>query len=502
GLFPCILSIMKAFVFIAVFFAALPGFAEQPPAACVIPIHGDIDASMVSHVRRQAGNAVKDGAGFLIFDIDTFGGRVDSALHISSFIGSLEGAKTVAYIRSSPDGMGVSWSAGALIAMSCAAIYMAPGTSIGAAAPVIAGAEGMQSAGEKSISALRSQMAALAEKNGHPVPLALAMVDYDVVLVEVEEGGKVRAMTEADALRREKEKPGQAKRGKLISAQGKLLSLTAGEALLYGLSSGTEADYPSLLERIGAGQRMQTLEPSSTDNVVAFLSSAPLQSLLILIGLVALFMEISTPGFGVPGTIAVICFLTIFGTNGMLGTLGSLEILLFLAGVALLAVEIFVLPGFGVAGISGIVLIGIALVLSMQDFVVPRIDWQWDIFFRNILTVATGLIAGTAAICVLALLAPKLRIFNRFTLKTVLQGTSGGLVPDDPAPETFTAGQGEVSPDLTGKTGKAVTVLRPSGRAEIDGRLYSVETDGTFIPAGTDLVVVRVRGSNILVKPV
>ena len=303
-------------------------------------------------------------------------------------------------------------------------------------------------------------------------------------------------------MRREKEKPGQVKRGKVISAQGKLLSLTAGEALLYGLSSGTEADFPSLLERIGAGKRMETLEHSATDTIVAFLSSAPLQSILILIGLVALFLEISTPGFGVPGTIAVICFLTIFGTNGMLGTLGSLEILLFLAGVALLAVEIFVLPGFGVAGISGIVLIGIALVLSMQDFVIPHVDWQWDIFFRNILTVATGLIAGTAAICVLALFAPRLRIFNRFTLTTVLKGTSGGLVPNDPVPEDLREGMGDVSPDLAGKTGKAVTVLRPSGRAEIDGRVYSVEADGTFIPAGTALIVVRVRGSSILVKPV
>jgi membrane-bound serine protease (ClpP class) len=378
---------------------------------------------------------------------------------------------------------------------------MAPGTSIGAAAPVIQGAEGMQSAGEKNISAVRSQMAALAEKNGHPVPIALAMVDYDVLLVEVEDEGVIRAVTEEDAARLEKQKPGKLRRGPVISAMGKLLSLTAGEALRYGLSSGTEADFPALLTRIGAASEMKRLEPSATDGVITFLTSGPLQGILILAGLAALFIEISTPGFGIPGTVAILCFVTIFGANGMLGTLGSMEILLFLAGVALLVVEIFLLPGFGVAGISGIALIGLALVLSMQDFVIPDISWEWDLLYRNILTVSTGLIAGMAAICVFALFAPKLHIFDVFTLKTVLRGTSGGPVPDEPSVEAFTEGSCDVPPNLVGRTGKALSVLRPSGRAEINGEVYSVEADGTFIPAETPLVVVRVRGSNILVKP-
>jgi membrane-bound serine protease (ClpP class) len=378
---------------------------------------------------------------------------------------------------------------------------MAPGTSIGAAAPVVQGAEGMQPAGEKNISAVRSQMAALAEKNGHPVPLALAMVDYDVFLVEIEDEGELRAVKEEDAARLEKEKPGRVKRGPVISARGKLLSLTAGEALRYGLSSGTEEDFAGLLARIGAESEMKTLEPSATDELVSFLTSAPLQGILILVGLAALFIELSSPGFGIPGTVAVLCFVTIFGANGMLGTVGSVEILLFLVGVALLVVEIFLLPGFGVAGISGLVLVGLALVLSMQDFVIPDVSWQWDLLYRNVLTVTVGLLAGAAAICVLALFAPRLRIFDGFTLKTVLRGTSGGPVPDDPSAAVFAEGRSDVSPNLVGMTGKAVSVLRPSGRAEIGGVVYSVEADGTFIPGGTPLVVVRVRGSNILVKP-
>jgi membrane-bound serine protease (ClpP class) len=499
---------MKSFLAIVFVFAAFAVFAEESELkAYVIPIHGDIEPSMTTHVRRQAGNALKAGAAFLVFDIDTFGGRVDSALQISAFIGSIEGARTIAYIRSGPDGMGVSWSAGALIAMSCSAIYMAPGTSIGAAAPVIQGNEGMESAGEKSVSAVRSQMAALAEKNGHPVPLALAMVDYDVVLVEIEEAGTVRAVLEEDALRLEKENPGRVRRGAVVSAKGKLLSLTAGEALRYGLSSGTESAYAGLLRTLGASAGMETLQPTAADSVVTFLSSGALQSILILIGLGALFVEFATPGFGIPGTIAVICFATIFGTNGMLGNLGSVEILLFLLGIALLALEIFIIPGFGVAGVSGIVLVGVALILSMQDFVIPEVSWQWDILYRNILTVITGIVAGLAGIVALALFSPKLRLFDRFTLKTVIGGTSGGPLPAAAAgtssgDEACSAGEEFIPPGLAGQRGTAVSVLRPAGRAEFGGVEYSVEADGTFIPAGTPLVVVRVRGSRITVKAV
>jgi membrane-bound serine protease (ClpP class) len=259
------------------------------------------------------------------------------------------------------------------------------------------------------------------------------------------------------------------------------------------------------LKTLGAAAEMKTLESGAADNAVAFLTSGALQSILILIGLGALFFELSTPGFGVPGTIAIICFVTIFGTNGMLGNLGSFEILLFLLGVALLALEIFVIPGFGAAGISGIVLIGVALVLSMQDFVIPTLDWQWDLLYRNVLTVVTGLIAGVVGIVVLALFAPKLRLFDRFTLRTAIQGTSGGPLPagaagtsvgDESAEEDF------VPSGLVGQRGTAVSVLRPSGRAEFGGVEYSVEADGVFIPQGTPLVVVRVRGSHITVKSV
>jgi membrane-bound ClpP family serine protease len=131
--------------------------AEAATGAWIIPVQGDIKPSLVAFVRREAHKALARGAAFIIFEIDTFGGRVDSALQITSFITSLENVKTVAWVRNSENSMGVSWSAGALIAFSCQEIYMAAGTSMGAAAPVVMGADGStQGTGEKTVAAVRS----------------------------------------------------------------------------------------------------------------------------------------------------------------------------------------------------------------------------------------------------------------------------------------------------------------------------------------------------------
>lgn len=460
----------------------------------VIPIHGDIEPSTVVFVRGQATEALKAGARFIIFDIDTFGGRVDSALRISSFIGSVKGAQTVAYVRSGPDGMGVSWSAGALIAMSCSSLYMAPGTSIGAAAPIIAGADGStESAGEKSVSAVRAQMAALAEKNGYPSSIALAMVDADIELYEIEENGKSRIMTSEEANIAIEAKPDSVTKIKTVSAPGKLLSLTAGDALRYGLSAGTIQDIDELVSAIGGDGPPVELKKTLADTIVIFISSAAVQSILILLGLVAIFLEINTPGFGIPGTVALIAFLTLFGSNALMGTVGSLEIILFILGLVLLTVEIFLLPGFGVAGISGIVIIAASLVLSMQDFVVPTLDWEWALLGRNVLTVTVGLLSAIVALGILALAGPRIRLFDAITLKSTISATASSVI----APASLDINT-QAHP-LLGLCGTALTSLRPSGRADFGGQSYSVETDGVYIETGESLKVVAVQGNRIIV---
>lgn len=490
------ISARAAILALLVILAPVLASAQDAPVY-VIPIRGDIEASTAVFVRRNAEAALREGAKVLVFEIDTFGGRVDSALRISSYIGSIRKARTVAYVRSGPDSLGVSWSAGALIAFSCSDIFMAPGTSVGAAAPVLIGPDGQsQGAGEKTVSAVRAQMAALAEKNGHPPLLALAMVDADVELYELLVGGEQRIATAEEAASLEKARPGEVERVRTISAKGKLLSLTAGEAEHYGLSSGTVFDLDTLAKLLGSESPAEEISPSAADQLVVFITSGGVQALLILIGLVALFLEINSPGFGIPGTIAIVAFFTLFGTNALMGTVGSLEIILFLLGVGLLAVEIFILPGFGVAGISGIVLIGGALVFSMQDFVIPTVEWEWDLLGRNVMTVVAGLLAAIAGIGVLALAGPRLKLFDRLTLKTTIEGTAGAALAAEK-----TAPARPANSLLEGKHGKAVTTLRPSGRARIGNASYSVETEGLFLEEGTPVKVLYVQGSRIVVGP-
>jgi len=499
--------------------AAQPAVTRERGKAWIIPIRGDIEPSLTAFVRREARKALSQGTEYLIFEIDTFGGRVDSALQITSFIMSVKNARTVAWVKNSESSMGVSWSAGALIAFSCTDIYMAPGTSMGAAAPVTAGPGGLtEGAGEKTVAAVRSQMAALAERNGHPIGLALAMVDYDVELWEVQENGKTRVLTLAELERLERDTGGSTsniERMGIISQEGKLLSLTAGEALRYGLAAGLAENQEELLSSLGIKGEITESSPSIADSIISFLTSGVIQAILIIIGLVMIFLEIQSPGFGIPGITAVIAFLVVFGSSALLGRVGSLEIILFLAGLGCLAAEIFVIPGFGVVGILGFIFIGLSLILSMQDFVIPRFDWEWSILGRNFLVVFAGLIASISGIAVIALLGPKTRIFDRLTLKAAITGTAGGPDPDSPAGKAIAGnvagntGNSGFAPEdeenyaaLVGKTGTTDSVLRPSGKAIFDDKVYTVEADGEFVGEGRGVIVTRVRGNRIIVRRV
>ena len=517
--------IRRIFRFVIFFCLLIPVLAVAQSSdggkVWLIPIRGDIEPSTAAFVRREARRALSQGANYLIFEIDTFGGRVDSALQITSFIMSVRNARTIAWINNTEDSLGVSWSAGALIAFACADIYMAPGTSIGAAAPVAPTAEGTTAAaGEKAVAAVRSQMAALAERNGHPVGIALAMVDYDVELWEVMVDGEIRALTLPELQRLERDARGGRpviERVGIISERGKLLSLTAGEALRYGLARELVDSREELLVTLGVTGEITESIPSAADSIVSFLTSGPVQGVLILLGLVLIFLELQSPGFGLPGVLGVMAFLVVFGSSALLGRVDSLEIILFIIGLGLLAVELFVLPGFGLVGVSGIVLIGLSLVLSMQDFVVPRFEWEWQLFGRNVLVVFVSLISSIFGIVLLALMGPKIRMFDRIMLKASITGTAGGPDPDSPAAMAFKASRPtgsnssnfdlaledeEVFAALIGRVGTTDSVLRPSGRAVIDGRVYAVEADGEFVEEGKGVIVTRVRGNRIIVRRV
>ena len=461
----------------------------------VVPIHGEIDRAQVVLVRRAVEEARNAGATHLIVEIDTFGGRVDSALQITTLLGSLENVETIAYVPINSEGTGVSWSAGALISMATDAIYMSPGTSMGAATPVTQQTDGAVEAGdEKILSAIRTQMAALAEKNGYPRGVALAMVDRDVELFEVFRGDTLIGAFSDDELQRLRRQGGGAyTKGVVISPAGKLLTLTAGEMERYNVSSGSPENYDALYALLEIappppGEIART-ENDGFDALIAFLTSGAVIGLLVLVGLIGIFVEINSPGFGVPGVIGILAFGIVFGANFFLGRVGSVEILLLLAGLILLVIELFLIPGFGVAGIGGLALIGASLVLSQQAFVIPDIDWQWRILNRNILTVFGSLIGGLVFFLFMTPTMRKGVLFRRIALTDELQSAQG-----------YTVQGVAVRRHLLHKTGRATTTLRPTGRARIGDEILTVESEGDYIEMGSDIVVVKVDSNRIMVR--
>jgi membrane-bound serine protease (ClpP class) len=474
----------------------------------IIPLKGDIEPSKTVFLRRSIDSALSQGAEVLIFEINTFGGRVDSALEMATLIGAVEAAKTVAYISADSESLGVSWSAGALISLACDEIYMESGTSLGAAAPVYLNQGESVAASEKEVSAVRTQLAALAEKNGYPRGVALAMVDKDEELLEVYLGEELRLTVRRDLpdLEREaREKGVDLEEGKVISPEGKLLTLTAGEMARYGVSSGTVEGREDLLLRLGleAGS-VQNLQVSQADSLVALITSSAVVSLLLTLGFVAVYIEISSPGFGIPGVTAILAFSIIFIGNGMLGTVSSVELLLFLAGLILLVVEIFLIPGFGVAGTGGIILMVGSLILSRQDFVVPQFDWEWTILRGNILSTMGSFLAALGIVVLLIIFFPRIRPFRKLMLETTLG--DGSFRPSNSATDFSTnppAGEGSAATNPgQGDSGETVTPLRPVGKVRIGGAVHIAQTRGEFVEASRPVRVVEVQGNRITVREV
>ena len=489
----------KTLLFTVLLFVFL-SFSLAAEGAWVVPIEGDIEASTVIFIRRGIQQAKNAGADTIIFRINTFGGRVDSALQIATLIGAVDNARTVAFVPAAAEGLGVSWSAGALISFACSEIYMAPGTSIGAAAPVYQTAEGMEMAPEKSVSAVRTQLAALAEKNGYPVGVALAMVDADIVLQEISVDGELQLVTgeELPQLKRQAEKEGRSfEEGLVLVEKEKLLTLTAGQMEKYGISSGTVADVDGLavlLGHDGKALEYQTYDPF--DRFVIFITSAGVVSLLMLIGLVATYLEITSPGFGIPGTVAILAYSVVFLGSALIGYFDSFELILLLVGIALLAVEIFIIPGFGAAGIGGIVCIAAALIFSQQDFIVPEFSWQTDILLKNAARIGLIFLGSFTIFGLTLFVVPRTGIFRRLVLGPAGSGSSAVAAGADTSPEAENPG-GLIR---TGDQGEAISELRPAGTARISGRRVSVQTQGEFLEAGTRVEVLEVWGSRIVVR--
>ena len=443
-----VLSAVTIVVLVWSGFAIVRVPAQSPPAVVyAIPIEGVIDLGLAPFLARTLREAEEAGAAAVVLDINTFGGRVDAAVAMRDALLNSP-VRTIAFVNQR------AISAGALIALACNTAIMTTGGTIGAAAPVVGGGSGeTQPADEKSVSYVRSEFRATAETRNRPAAIAEAMVDADVEIAGVIEKGKLLTLTTSQAL------------------EHKVADLSA-DTLAAALAA---AGIPDADVRIAQQTWAETL--------VRFLTHPVVSSLLMTVGLLGLIVEIRTPGFAVPGTVGLLSLGLFFWGHWIVQLAGWEESLLVSLGVVLVAIEVFVLPGFTVAGLAGIV----ALVGGLGMTLVGAGATS------NAIIVALGrvalsiLVAMAAAFALLRVL-PRLPFGRRLVLETGMQ-TDLGYVS---APES--------DRQWLGRTGTALSPLRPAGIAEIDGARVDVVSDGGFIEAGTSILVTRVDGNRIVVR--
>ena len=407
-------------------------------------IDGEIDLGLVPYVKRVIEEAEKNNADAVVFKINTFGGRVDAATQIKDAILNSK-VLTIAFIDKR------AISAGALISLSCVKIVMVPGASIGASTVVDQVGEKQS---EKYQSYMRSEMRATAEKNGRPAKIAEAMVDETIVI----EG--------------------------LVDST-KLVTLTSKEAVSYGMADTVLYSLDEALETLGfENPEIIDVEGNWAENVLRFLNNPIISSLLIMIGLVGMFTEIKTPGWGLPGTAAVIALTLFFGANYILELASIIEILLFAIGVVLLLLEIFVIPGFGIPGIVGIVLVIGSLFLGLiSDFPIVT----WDLVENAIIQLATVFVITGVMIFALSKILPHSAFFNRLILVDEIKEQSG-------------YSSKETLKHLIGIEGKALTDLRPAGTAILNNERIDVVTEGDYVSHDSEIKVIKVEGSKVVVE--
>lgn len=471
----------RAFCSLLILLTASLGWAKDE-TVYIVPIKGVIDLGLSGFIKRALEDAKKAEAKAVIFEIDTFGGRVDAAFEICEYIEGLGTIPAYAYV------INQAWSAGALIALACDKIFMAPGSSIGSAEPKAMGVAGSEElTDEKTISAVRAKFKAIAEENGHSANLAQGMVDKDIELNKVNVKGKIQIMT-SEETQEAITKYGDADvvAEKVIKPAGKLLNLTAKESKELGLCYEIVFSKEALFALTDLkGSKTYEAQASWSENLVRFLTHPVVSSLLMTLGILGIIFEFKAPGWGITGTLAAICLALFFWGHYLVGLANWAEILLFAIGVGLIFVELFVFPGFGLSGAAGIVLIfsGLFLSLIKHPLHIPKIELTQALYIFSYSLI--GVFVGGYLILKLA---PQTGLWKAAVLKEAETKEGGFIIPDYQI--------------KIGASGRAVSVLRPSGRAQFQDKILDVVSDGDFIEEGNPVIVVRVEGNKIVVTKI
>jgi membrane-bound serine protease (ClpP class) len=395
----------------------------------VVPIKGEINNATFNFVENQIEKLNKDGAAAIIFEIDTYGGLVDAAIKIKdAIIGS--NIPTISFVNNK------ALSAGALVTIASDHVVMSETSVIGAAETI--------PNDEKTLSMWRSVLRDTAQFRGIDPLYIEAMADKDIAI------------------------PG-------VIERGKLLSLTAIEAHDYGVCELISSDYNEMLENFGINySNIEMVDESMQIQFSKLISSPLVSSLLLTLGFLGLVIELFTPGFGIGAAISLIGFGLYFGGNILAGNSGWTEIVLFIIGLILLGIEALA-PGFGLPGISGIIIILVGVVLAMDN-----LEYA-------IMSLSIAIIISTFIGIGLVRKGYNSKLFRKVILNSKLVTNKGYLSNTDRS-------------YMTGKDGRTITDHRPSGFSIIDNEKVDTISDEGFISKDTEIIVTRVEGSKIIIR--
>jgi membrane-bound serine protease (ClpP class) len=425
--------------------AALPAQQNAGSAVYRVPVTGVIELGLAPFIERSLEEAEAAGAAAVVLDIDTPGGRVDAAERIADAV-SDSPVPVYAFVNRR------ALSAGALISLATHGIYMRPGSVIGAATPVDGAG---QRAPEKIVSAMRSAMRALAEARGLDPRVAEAMVDEQIGV------------------------PG-------LSEPGQLLTLTTEEAVGVGYADEVE-DWNGLMAAVGiASPQVVDQTVNWAENVVRFLSHPIVSPFLLTLGFLGLLIELRTPGFGLAGAAGALSLILFFGSNLIVGLAGLEGILIFALGVALVLVEVFLIPGIGVFGIAG----GLAILAGVYMSLLGGLPTMPDF------TRAGGVLTTTLTLVLLTswFMLRKLPSNRRLTNLGIFLG-------EDTSKEIgYTSAVRRR--ELLGAEGVALTDLRPAGTGLFGEERIDVVSDSEWIAHGTPIRIVSSEGYRHVVRPI
>ncbi|MDB9853686.1 nodulation protein NfeD [Candidatus Marinimicrobia bacterium] len=422
-----------------------------------VPIEGTIDLGLPPFIKRVISQAESDNAKAIIFDINTFGGRVDAATQIKDAILSSK-VMTIAYINRR------AISAGALISLSCEKIYMTEGGLIGAATAVdMSGKKGS----EKVISFMREEMASTAEKTGRSKEIARGMVDEELTFTHLLLNGDSLIVNDIEGRK-----------------EGKLISLTTEQAIKYKIADGKAGTITELIEVLGYSES-EIIENREnwSEKIVRFLTDPVVASLLTTFGFLGILFELQSPGWGIPGIVGLICLVLSLSASYIAQLATMSDMLFIITGLGLIMLEAFIIPGFGIVGISGIgvMLYGLYLLL------IPDIPVGEEVLGQAMDGFLIGLIGAVIGLYLLIRVLLKTNFWKHLTS------------PENQIKERVDKNLLDWE-SFIGEVGSSETDLHPSGWVKIKGKRVFVVSEGDFVEKGEDVKVLSADGNRILVR--